>query len=456
MRFKHKGIITATAVSAISLTVVFNYLQLDVEKDLQTGETVAMAPISLGNPAAAATLATRNVVAPRVQNVPAPMPTTYSQGITVGKGDTLAELFVKSGVDRTDTHYAIEAMSEFYSPRRIRLGQDLTLHFRNAPLAIDVKSGPAPRDTFLGFSIEPDYKTEIRISRNDDGTFSAKEMEKELKRIPVRAAGTIENSLYVAGRDQDVPAVIIARLIRLLSWDVDFQRDIRVGDGFEVMYERVFDDKGKPVYDGAVQFASLTLSGKRITLYRHELADGSIDYFDEEGKASRKALMRTPIDGARLSSTFGARKHPILGYTRMHKGVDFAAPSGTPIYAAGNGTVVFAGRKGSFGNYIRIRHNGTFETAYAHMKGFARKVRSGSRVEQGQIIGYVGTTGRSTGPHLHYEVMQNGSQVNPLRVKMPSGKTLSGKALARFQEHRAKQDRLFASLDSSAKFAKND
>lgn len=450
---KNKSIIAVAAASTVGLVATLSFLQIDIDQDLQSGNTVALAPISLGNPAAAATLQTRHAVPLSEERAPAALPTNYKQRIEVGKGDTLAELLVNAGVDRIDAHYAIQAMSKYYSPRRIRRGQDITLSFRSAPLMIDVKTGPAPRDTFLGFSIEPDYKTEVRISRTEDGGFSAQELAKVLNRVPVRATGEISNSLYVSGRDKGVPAVVIARLIRLLSWDVDFQRDIREGDTFEVMYERVLNEDGKPVYNGSVLFASLTLSGKRISLYRHELADGDVDYFDEEGKASRKALMRTPIDGARLSSTFGARKHPILGYTRMHKGVDFAAPSGTPIYAAGNGTVVFAGGKGGYGNYIRIRHNGTFETAYAHMKGFARNVRKGSRVEQGQIIGYVGTTGRSTGPHLHYEVLQKGAQVNPLKIKMPSGRALKGAELARFEKFRAEQDRLFASLDTTVEVA---
>lgn len=449
----NKGIIAVAAASTLGLVATLNFLQFETDQNLQGGETVALAPISLGNPAAAATLQTRHAVPPLEERAPAALPAIYTQRIEVGKGDTLAELLVTAGVDRVDAHYAIQAMAKYYSPRRIRRGQEIALTFRSAPLVIDAKTGPAPQDTFLGFSIEPDYKTEVRVSRAEDGGFNAEEHAKVLNRVPVRAAGEITNSLYVSGRDQGVPAVVIARLIRLLSWDVDFQRDIRTGDTFEVMYERVLNESGKPVYNGSVLFASLTLSGKRISLYRHELADGDIDYFDEEGKASRKALMRTPIDGARLSSTFGARKHPILGYTKIHKGVDFAAPSGTPIYAAGNGTVVYAGRKGGYGNYIKLRHNGTFETAYAHMKGFARNVRTGSRVEQGQIIGYVGTTGRSTGPHLHYEVLQKGAQVNPLKIKMPSGRALKGKELAQFQKFRAEQDRLFASLETNVEVA---
>jgi murein DD-endopeptidase MepM/ murein hydrolase activator NlpD len=441
----NKGIFVLAAASSVALLFALNMLQVDLGKDLPDTETMAMAPISLGNPAAAAILQTRRPQPPKSAIPVAPQPAIYNQRIEVGNGDTLAELLVGAGVDRTDAHYAIKALSEYYNPRRIRRGQDVTLTFESAPLSVDART-QIKNDTFIGMAIEPDYKTQVRVARTADGDFRAEQHAKKLEHVPTRAEGVIENSLYVAGRDAGVPAVVIARMIRLLSWDVDFQRDIRSGDSFEVMYERVIDKSGKPVYDGAVTYAALTLSGKRINIYRHELEDGTVDYFDETGKASRKALMRTPIDGARLSSTFGKRKHPILGFTRMHKGVDFAAPSGTPIYAAGNGTVVYAGRKGGYGNYLRVRHNGTFETAYAHLKGFARGVRTGKRVEQGQIIGYVGTTGNSTGPHLHYEVMTGGKQVNPLRVKMPSGRTLDGKELARFLEHREEQDRLLASL----------
>jgi murein DD-endopeptidase MepM/ murein hydrolase activator NlpD len=441
----NRGIFILSAVSSIALVVALNVLQVDISDELSDSETMAMAPISLGNPAAAATLQTRRPVPPKSTPPTISQPAVYHQRIEVGQGDTLAELLVNAGVDRTEAHYAIKALSEYYNPRRIRNGQDLTLTFESAPLAVDART-QTESDTFIGMALEPDYKTEVRVAKTADGNFQAEQLEKELQRKPVHAAGTIENSLYVAGRDAGVPAVVIARMIRLLSWDVDFQRDIRTGDGFEVMYERVLDASGKAVYNGAVTYAALTLSGKRINVYRYTLDDGTVDYFDEAGKASRKALMRTPIDGARLSSTFGKRQHPILGYTRMHKGVDFAAPTGTPIYAAGNGTVAFAGQKGGYGNYLLLRHNGTYETAYAHLNGYARGIRTGKRVEQGQIIGYVGTTGRSTGPHLHYEVLMGGNQVNPLRVKMPSGRTLEGKELVGFQKFRAEQDRQLASL----------
>ncbi len=445
-----RGMILVGVSSALALAVAMNVLQIDIDGALDASdETIAMAPISLGNPAAAAALQTRHLPKPSAETEIAALPTTntpitYNRSMEVGKGDTLAALLDRAGVGRQEAHNAVVALSKHYDPRRIRRGQDIELTFQTAASSEEDLNLPA--ESFIGLKIDPDYKTEVLVYRNEDGSYNSEEREKELTRTPVRAEGRIENSLYVAGRDSDVPSVVIARMIRLLSWDVDFQRDIRTGDDFQVMYERVSDANGTPVYNGAVKFVTLTLSGKRISVYRYTLPDGSTDYFDESGKASRKALMRTPIDGARLSSTFGKRKHPILGYTKMHKGVDFAAPRGTPIFAAGNGTVIRAGRNGSFGNYIKIRHNGTYETAYAHLKGFARGVRSGKRVEQGQVIGYVGTTGRSTGPHLHYEVHRGGRQVNPLRIDMPSGRTLKGKELARFLAFRKDVDRTFAKL----------
>ncbi len=197
----------------------------------------------------------------------------------------------------------------------------------------------------------------------------------------------------------------------------------------------------------------MTLSGKRHPIYLHAPRDGDSDYFDDRGQSARKALMRTPIDGARLSSGFGRRRHPILGYTKLHRGVDFAAPRGTPIYAAGNGVVVRSGRNGAYGKYVRIRHNSRYSTAYAHMRAIDRGARRGKRVKQGQIIGTVGTTGRSTGPHLHYEILAGGRRTNPMKVKMPPGRKLKGEALEDFQVARAVIDGKFAALKTATQIA---
>jgi murein DD-endopeptidase MepM/ murein hydrolase activator NlpD len=200
------------------------------------------------------------------------------------------------------------------------------------------------------------------------------------------------------------------------------------------------------VHSGRIVFIALTLSGTRHALYRHATGDGRNGYFDEKGQSARKALLRTPVDGARLSSSFGRRRHPVLGYTRMHRGLDFRAPPGTPIYAAGKGIVEYVGRNGAYGRYVRIRHNSSSSTAYAHMRRFARGLGKGKRVEQGQIIGYVGSSGRSTGPHLHYEILRGGRQVNPLTVTMPAGPRLKGWEMSRFRYAMSKITRQFADL----------
>jgi murein DD-endopeptidase MepM/ murein hydrolase activator NlpD len=240
-----------------------------------------------------------------------------------------------------------------------------------------------------------------------------------------------------------------------MSYDVDFQRDIQPGDRFELMYERLYTEDGQLVRTGAILYANLILGGKSHAFYRYAPKGGEPDYFDQDGSSIKKALLRTPIDGARVSSLFGSRKNPVLGYTMMHRGIDFAAPTGTPIYAAGDGTIEMRGRNGAYGNYIRIRHNAEYETAYAHMSQFAPHLAHGSRVHQGQIIGYVGSTGRATGPHLHYEVLVRGEQINPVSVRMPSGVKLAGAELERFNKARSRIDTTFQRSTDPAAVAQN-
>ncbi|NQU58803.1 MAG: peptidoglycan DD-metalloendopeptidase family protein [Rhodospirillales bacterium] len=415
-------------------------------------KTLALAPLSLGNPAAAATLTTRSPDQLSGEGTtPRPAP-SYQVGVNVSRGDTMGAILDRAGVSRVDAHNAIRALKKVFNPTRIRQGQEITLSFQANAKALN-DTGTATSGEFLGLSLLPDYRNMVIVKRDEVDTFIASREKRILTSQPIRAANTISQSLYLAGNKAQVPNSILAELIRLYSWDVDFQRDIRAGDGFELMYERFSDAQGKPVHNGDVIFAALKLSGKRHAIYRHTLADGSVDYFDEKGQSARKALMRTPIDGARLSSGFGKRKHPVLGYTKMHKGLDFAAPRGTPIYAAGNGSVKYAGRKGAYGNFVLIRHNADYSTAYAHMKRV--NTAKGRRVKQGQIIGYVGTTGRSTGPHLHYEIRRAGRQVNPFRVKMPSGRKLKGNELAKFQAVRATIERQYAEQALPVKLAAN-
>jgi len=295
----------------------------------------------------------------------------------------------------------------------------------------------------------------IVIRRNQSGNFSASVEKKRFSTQLSYKEGVIRHSLFVAGKRSKVPNSILAELIRAYSWDIDFQRDIHPGDSFEVFYERFNDEDGNPVYAGEIKYAVLKTNGRTLKIYRYTTKDGTSDYFNEKGKSARKALLRTPIDGARLSSGFGRRRHPILGYNKMHRGVDFAAPRGTPIYAAGDGVIKRIGWNGGYGRYIRIRHNRRHSTAYAHLYRFARGLKRGKRVRQGQVIGYVGTSGRSTGPHLHYEILRANRQVNPMRIRMPSGRQLARSDLARFKTAKTFIDRQLATLRLKSKLASN-
>ena len=248
--------------------------------------------------------------------------------------------------------------------------------------------------------------------------------------------GTINSSLYKSAVKLGMPENSLFEMVRLLGFSVDFQREIRKGDSFEVMFTKQVDLIENRVIDTKpINFVSIILSGHELNFFEYKDKYGFSGYYDENGKSSKRTIMKTPINGARLSSKYGSRRHPVLGYTKMHRGVDFAAPRGTPVFAAGDGIVEKAGWNGSYGRYIRIRHTGTYKTAYAHLSGINKKVKTGKRVSQGKIIGYVGSSGRSTGAHLHYEVLLNNQQINPMRVKLPSGKNIPKKDLNRYKSY---------------------
>ncbi|MBE7636575.1 peptidoglycan DD-metalloendopeptidase family protein [Sneathiella sp. P13V-1] len=371
--------------------------------------------------------------------------------VSVGKGDTLMKLLTRSGANTQDSYDAIVALSEKYNPRQLKIGQDVKLSFlkEDRPVA----NGREETFQLVSVSLKEDVDREVAAIRQDDG-FSVKETVIELEKKMARAGGTIENSLFLSAAQSGLPTRVTLELIRIFSFDVDFQREIQAGDKFEVYFERFVDENGTALKEGRILWASLTLSGDEISLYRFKTKDdGFTDYYGPNGQSVRKTLMRTPIDGARLTSRFGKRKHPILGYTKMHRGADFGAPRGTPIMAAGNGVVEMAARNGAYGNYVRIRHTSEYKTAYAHMKGYAKGIRKGARVKQGQIIGYVGTTGRSTGPHLHYEVLKSGRQINPLSVKLPAGRKLKGKMMNAFKSHMKQMNKDIAALPMLNKVA---
>ena len=293
----------------------------------------------------------------------------------------------------------------------------------------------------------PVSRTEkIQLTRNlDNNLFEKKIIITNLNKKIIFKEGKITQSLYKTAIDLNVQPNVIIEFARIYGFQVDFQRDIRKNDNFQIMYEVFEDDDGKIFETGNIIFADLKLSGKNNALYYFE-KKGSEGHYDENGKSVEKALMKTPINGARLSSAFGMRKHPIDGFNKMHRGTDFAAPMGTPIMASGSGLITRARWCGGGGNCIKIKHNSTYETIYAHMKNFARGIKEGIRVKQGQIIGYVGSTGKSTGPHLHYEVVVNGKKVNSQKLKLPSGKTLKGKEREIFEVEKIKLDVLKSEL----------
>ena len=294
----------------------------------------------------------------------------------------------------------------------------------------------------LIYPISNTSSIEIRKSQNN---FIVKENILQLYKKEVVVKNTIKSNLYSSAVDSGVEPNIIIEFARVFGFEVDFQRDIRKGDWFEIFYEK-FEDENNRVRDtGKIIYASMFVNGEEINLYNFKY-NNEEEYYDIKGKSITKSLMKTPINGARLSSSFGMRKHPILGYNKMHRGTDFAAPSGTPIMASGSGTVTRARWCGGGGNCVKIKHNSTYETIYAHMKAFAKGIKEGKKVKQGQIIGYVGSTGLSTGPHLHYEVIVNGKKVNSQKLKLPSGKTLRGKERQQFELDRIKIDIRLAEL----------
>ena len=284
---------------------------------------------------------------------------------------------------------------------------------------------------------------EIRRSQNN---FIIKENILQLYKKEVVVKNKIKNNLYSSAIEVGLEPNIIVEFARIFGFEVDFQRDIRKGDWFEILYERFEDDNNVVQDSGKIIYASMFVNGAEINLYNFKDGSGDIGFYDIKGKSIVKSLMKTPINGARLSSSFGNRKHPILGYTKLHTGTDFAAPSGVPIMASGAGKITRARWCGSGGNCVKIKHNSTYQTVYAHMKSFARGIKEGRRVKQGQIIGYVGSTGMSTGPHLHYEVIVNGRKVNSQKLKLPSGKILKGNAREEFELARIKIDLKLSAL----------
>ncbi|HUK06628.1 MAG TPA: M23 family metallopeptidase [Stellaceae bacterium] len=338
--------------------------------------------------------------------------------VALRRGDTLMSVLQGAGASAADAEQAIQSLAKLWSPREMKVGQELTIELGETHLQ--------SLQFFAGLD------RIVSTERGADGHFRGAVTPRALARVPAVASGVIKTSLYQAAIDDGVPLAVLEVMVRAFSYDVDFQRELQPGDRFEVMFERITDDSGKVVANGNVLYASMTLSKNTLRIYRFAAPGEDAEYFDAQGQSVKKALLRTPIDGVKITSPFGMRVHPILGYSLMHKGVDFGAAEGTPIMAAGDGVVEKAGPTNGYGNFVLLKHNGTYETAYAHMSRFAAGIRPGVHVRQGQIIGYVGATGLATGPHLHYEVRVDGTQVNPASVKFQPGRNLVGGELVAF------------------------
>ena len=338
--------------------------------------------------------------------------------ISVNQGDNFAKILRKGGLEGRDIDRLLVNGKDFYDFSKIYLGDIVKIN------SIYNNDGILEKFKMI-YRFSEDQELIVNYL-NENFIYEISQIELFEERIFV--SGEIKTSLYEAMKQTGLSELIITEIIRIYSFDVDFQRDIYEGDYFEALFTRRKNDQGKTVQIEDPEYLVLSSRGTPLIYYLYSTEEFS-EYFDENGKGMTKSLMKTPINGARLSSSYGMRKHPISGYNKMHKGVDFAAPTGTPIFAAGNGVVEFAGKNGGYGNYIRIRHDSTYKTAYAHLNGFKKGIYGGVRVKQGDVIGFVGSTGRSTGPHLHYEIIVNGQQVNPATLKLPSGRKLNDQQL---------------------------
>ena len=340
--------------------------------------------------------------------------------IIVKKDQTFSSILDNFNFDNKKKFAIINAINAIYDLRELKVNQKIIF-------LIDKNENVEKIIIELNFNtnLEADLRSDIKIVKKELETFSEINSQEYV----------ISNSLYADGINNNIPNQILIKLIQLFSFDLDFQRDIQKNTKVSISYEKIFV-KNKSEYSfGDIEYAEITIKKNTLEYFKFLTDDGFIDYFNRQGKNVKKSILKTPIDGARISSSFGMRKHPISGFNKMHKGVDFAAPIGTPVYAGGNGVIEMVGVNGGYGKYIRIRHNNEYKTAYAHLNSYRKGISKGVRVNQGEVIGYVGSTGRSTGPHLHYEIIYQNKKVNPLKLKLPSGKILTGDELARFEKN---------------------
>ena len=349
----------------------------------------------------------------------------------IKNGDTIQKILKKLKVQNNEIQTVINQYKKYGNPNQLLVGNIINI--------IIEKNLTTNKNFIVKFSVPITKSTTIAIIRDEDNKITSQKIITKLYKKKTLAENIITKNLYSSAIEAKINPDTIIEFARIFGFEIDFQRDIRKNDYFKIIYEKYFDENGEFIKSGSILYAHMSVNGREISLYKFG-DDKDYGYFDTNAKSVEKALMKTPINGARLSSSFGVRKHPILGYNKMHQGTDFAAPMGTPIMASGDGKIVRARWCGGGGNCVKIKHNSTYSTVYAHMSKFGRGIKEGSRVKQGQIIGYVGSTGMSTGPHLHYEVIENGRKINSQKLKLPSGKILKGKIRELFEIEKIKID----------------
>ena len=355
----------------------------------------------------------------------------------IQKGDTIQKILKKYRVKNSEIYNVISKYKKYGDPSKLLSGNEINI--------VIEKEQSKKENSIAKFSLPLTNSSTIEIAKDENNNFISKKIITKLYKKKVLTDNVIKKNLYSSALEAKINPDTIIEFARIFGFEIDFQRDIRKNDYFKILYEKYFDENGEFIKSGSILYAHMTVNNREISLYKFG-SDKNYGYFSIDGKSVEKALMKTPINGARLSSPFGMRKHPILGYNKKHLGTDFAAPMGTPIMASGSGTIVLAKWCGGGGNCIKIKHNSTYQTVYAHMKSFAAGMKAGKKVRQGQIIGYVGSTGMSTGPHLHYEVIVNGKKVNSQKLKLPSGKVLKDNERKLFEIHRIKTDVLIAEM----------
>lgn len=418
------------------------------EDEIEAAATVAfpLASAVMRETAHAADVPAASAQVPAGEEIPTvaddlPNEITAERVLVMRRGNTLAGLLDDADIERLDAFAAVEQLSRYVRPAQLKPGNEIAIRFSTGKPSV-----------VLEVEIEPEPGRVIRAFRKASGEWTAEEILIPRDRYLVRAEGNVDGGLFPAMIRADVPAGVALSIIRILGHRLDFQRDLMPGDRFNILYERVRADDGEILGHGQILRVTLRLSGRKLEFWSYTNRIGVTDWYDDEGRTLRRSLLRTPLDEARVSSGFGTRKHPILGYDRLHAGVDFAAPSGTAVFAAADGVVISAKNEGGYGLIVRIRHANGIETRYAHLSRFGRNIATGRRVVQGSVIGHVGSTGMSTGPHLHYEVVVNGRAVNPSSHVQPTVR-LAGSELSAFRYRQRRLEALVAMLATNNELA---